>query len=113
MSIYASIEGIGGDGDPEDLGQPWIYQGSHVLPDEDDPRGGSIGLALIPSHITRDGRDDAPEAGQPWPWLRLSLDMLPDPSDPTVLISPAQARHIGATLTAWADDTDPSQTKGQ
>ncbi|WP_328313118.1 hypothetical protein OG432_24565 [Streptomyces sp. NBC_00442] len=105
MSIYATIEGIGGDGDgdPEDLGMPWIYQGSHVLPDKDDPRGGNIGLALIPSHITRDGRDDQPEDGIPWPWLRLSIDAS---DDPAVLLNPAQARYLGQQLANWADEVD-------
>ena len=60
MSIYASISGIDED---ESVGAPWVYQGSHILPAEDDPRGGSIGLALVPSHITRDGRDDQPADG--------------------------------------------------
>ncbi|MFD9564395.1 hypothetical protein [Streptomyces sp. NPDC059994] len=107
MSIYATIEGLGGDGDPEDLGAPWIYQGSHILPDEDDRRGGVIGLALIPSHITRDGRDDQPNDDTPWPWLRLHIDSRSD--DPAVVINPAQARRIGQQLVAWADETDPQE----
>lgn len=52
---------------------PIAYQGSHVLPDEDDQRGGYVGLALVPSHITRDGRDDQPDDGQPYPFVRLSV----------------------------------------
>lgn len=105
MSIYGSIPGLGDADDDESLGAPWVYQGSHILPDEDDPRGGAIHLADIPSHITRDGRDDQPEDGRPWPWLRLSLDTVT--ADPTVLLNPAQARHHAAQLTAWADDADP------
>lgn len=108
MSIYASIPGIGDPGDDEALGKPWIYQGSHILPDEDDPRGGSISLAIIPSHITRDGRDNQPEDGRPWPWLRLSVDT--DTDDPAVLLNPTQARHHGAQLTAWADEAAPHPT---
>lgn len=101
MSIYASIEGIGDYGDPEHLGQPWVYAGSHVLPREDGPRGGAVGFAVIPSHITRDGRDDQPADGAPWPWLRLHLDV---PSgDPCVLLDAAQARFLAAQLAAWAD----------
>lgn len=106
MSIYGTIPGIGDpiDGDHES-GPPWIYQGSHILPDEDHPRGGSIGLAEIPSHITRDGRDDQPEGGQPYPWLRMSVDAGPESEDPsTVLLAPAQARALAAQLTAWADE---------
>lgn len=105
MSIYATIPGLGDDGDPEDLGQPWRYLGSHILPTEEDPRGGTIGLALIPSHITRDGRDDQPDDGTPWPWLRLHLADTGD--DPCVVLNPAQARHLAAQLIAWADSTTP------
>jgi hypothetical protein len=107
VSIYASIEGIGGDGDPEHLGPPWQYDGSHILPAEDGPRGGSVGLALIPSHITRDGRDDQPEDGTPWPWLRLHLTV--DGDDPCILLNPAQARHLAEQLTGWADQAEGKQ----
>ena len=110
MSIYASLEGIGGDGDPEPLGAPWIYRGSHLTPAEDDPRGGSIGLALIPSHITADARDDSPADGPPWPWLRLHLTPVGD--DPCVLINPAQARHLAEQLAGWADQADPPEFAG-
>lgn len=110
MSIYASIEGLGGDGDPEPLGAPWIYQGSHILPADTDSRGGEIGLALIPSHITRDGRDDQPEDGTPYPWLRLHLT--PTGDDPCVLINPAQARHLIEQLSTWVDQADPPEFAG-
>lgn len=109
MSIYGSIEGIGDLGDPEHLGPPWVYLGSHILPTEDDPRDGVIGLAEIPSHITRDGRDDQPEDGTPWPWLRMHLTT---PGDPCVLIDPAQARHLAEALHAWADQADPPEFAG-
>lgn len=98
MSIYASMPGID---DEEPYGPPWIYQGSHVLPSEDDPRGGCVGLAFVPSHITRDGRDDQPEDGKPWPWLRLHLAVPGD--DPAAVLNPAQARHLAEQLTGWAD----------
>ncbi|MEV6014705.1 hypothetical protein [Streptomyces sp. NPDC051997] len=99
MSIYASIEGLGDDGDDETVGPPWIYRGSHILPAADDPRGGTIALAKIPSHITRDGRDDQPEDGRPWPWLRLSVDVPGD--DPTVILNPDQVRYLRDQLDRW------------
>ncbi|MGS2588061.1 hypothetical protein [Streptomyces hebeiensis] len=109
MSIYASIEGIGDHGDPEHLGKLWTYKGSHLTPGHDDPRDGSIGLAVIPSHITADGRDDQPADGTPWPWLRISLHVPVDVfgGDPCALIDPAQARFLAGQLTAWADRVDP------
>lgn len=100
MSIYASLPGIDAD---EPCGLPWQYQGSHVLPAEGDPRGGSIGLAEIPSHITRDRRDDQPEDGTPWPWARLSIDA--GDGHAAAVITPTQARHLAAQLTDWADST--------
>ena len=98
MSIYASIPGIDTDAP---CGPPWLYQGSHILPDDDDPRGGVISLALIPSHITPTLLDDQPEDGPPWPWLRVSTDA------PDALINPAQARHLAEQLTDWADNAQP------
>lgn len=105
MSIYASIPGVGAEDDDPEAGQPWRYLGSHILPAEEDPRGGSIGLALIPSHITRDGRDGQPEDGAPWPWLRLSLDGCDHNRvlDPTLILNPVQARRLAEQLSAWAD----------
>lgn len=108
MSIYGTIPGLGDLGDDETIGPPWRYRGSHILPDEDDPRGGHIGLAHIPSHITRDARDDQPDDGTPWPWLRLSLDGCDD--DPAVILNPAQARHLADLLARWADTTGGTRT---
>lgn len=106
MSIYATIAGIEHH---EPCGEPWLYRGSHILPAEDDPRGGEIGLALIPSHITRDGRDDQPEEGRPHPWLRVSPD---DEADGAVLINPEQARYLAKQLTEWADHADGRSSDG-
>lgn len=104
MSIYASISGLSDD---DEAGPPWTYQGSHILPTEEDTRGGSVGLAFIPGHITRDGRDDQPDNSRPWPWLRLSVDTRPE--DPAVILNPTQARHLAEQLTAWADQAEGSE----
>ncbi|MFJ6239764.1 hypothetical protein ACIQH0_37555 [Streptomyces griseus] len=104
MSVYGSLPGV----DPDDEhGPPWEYLGSHVLPADNDPRSGSIRLAEIPSHITRDGRDDQPEDGVPWPWARLSIDIGDDHA--TAVINPDQARHFAAQLNAWADSAQPPE----
>jgi hypothetical protein len=80
---------------------PYAYQGSHVLPSTEDPRdeGWSVHVAQVPSHITRDGRDDQPEDGAPWPWLRLSMH-----SDNTVL-DRGQVTELHAVLGAWLEQT--------
>jgi len=97
-----------GEPAPEDLDAPIIYKGSHVLPSDDDPRGGSVHLALIPSHITRDGRDDKPEDEQPWPWLRLDVqEDGPDGDQATVILTLEQAKRLRAALGEWVDDVEP------
>jgi hypothetical protein len=110
VSIYATIPGLGkpDEGDDPAAGIPLVYQGSHILPSEDDRRGGHIGLAQIPSHITRDGRDDTPTDGRPWPWLRLHLVDWPEDEAPCLLLNPTQARHLAHLLTDWANDADPA-----
>lgn len=92
MSVYGTIFDLEDD-------EPYEYRGSHILPAEDDPRGGCVQLAEIPSHITRDGRDDRPEDGAPWPWLRLSVDQA------DVLLSRDQAREMHERLGAWLEQT--------
>lgn len=85
---------------------PYRYHGSHILPSEGDPRGGSVGLALIPSHITRDGRDDQPADGTPWPWLRVSVDVRA--LDPAAVLNRAQVQYLRDQLTNWLDSTEPN-----
>jgi hypothetical protein len=109
----ASLEadGIGagvirdGNPDPDDLDAPIIYQGSHVLPADSSPRAGSVELALIPSHITRDGRDDRPEDEKPWAWLRLSVGAHASTygggGDATVLLTVRQATRLRDSISEW------------
>lgn len=98
-------------GKPCDCGQPdapLIYRGSHVLPSDDDPRGGSVDLACIPDHITRDGRDDAPE-GALKDWLRLSVHEHgdtpgePTPGDASVVLTRPQVERLRDELTWWLE----------
>ena len=77
-------------------GAPIRYRRSHILPTPDDPRGGYLGLAEIPSHITRDGRADAPEDGVPWPWLRMSTER-------DVVLDEGQVGALRDALSAWLD----------
>lgn len=67
MSIFATFLDFDGAEGPA----PIVYRGSHILPSDDDERGGMVMLALIPSFINRTG-DDGPEDEAPLPWLRLS-----------------------------------------
>ncbi|WP_045562687.1 hypothetical protein [Streptomyces sp. FxanaA7] len=94
MSVWATIF------DLED-NPPYAYQGSHVLPSAQDARdeGWSVQLAQVPSHITRDGRDDEPEDGAPWPWLRLSMH------SEDIVLDRGQVADLHAVLGAWLRQT--------
>jgi hypothetical protein len=88
-------------GEPCDCGLPGapiVYQGSHVLPSDDDARGGSVDVAAIPSFIVRDGRDDAQGEGLK-DWLRLSVDADGD----AVVLTRRHVRLLRDTLTEWLD----------
>lgn len=91
MSIYGTILDL----EDGEYGPPYAYQGSHILPAEEDLQDGTVQLAAIPSHITRDGRDDRPEDGAPWPWLRLSVNA----SD--AVLHARQVRKVWESMGAW------------
>lgn len=129
MSIYASWRGISGDtcahparvgwargnGNPcpgcEECrtGAPWVYQGSHVLPERDHPRGGSLGLASIPGHIGND--DPEAEHGEAvHPWLRLDI-VAGDGIIVDLVLSAEQVADLAEQLGEWLalPKVDPSE----
>lgn len=58
-----------GEGDEEaESRAPIVYQGSHILPSDEDRRGGAVDLAAVPAHISREGRESGPHD-----WMRLSV----------------------------------------
>jgi hypothetical protein len=86
-------------------GSPIAYQGSNVLPSDGDKRDGLLGLAAIPSHITRDGRDDKPEGGAWYPWLRVGLSA---GRNNTILLTSEQVRELRDALDLWLDHIPPT-----
>lgn len=55
MSIYATLLSIDGDtDDPDHVGAPYIYRGSHVLPTAGDDRDGWVEVAGIPAFCGED-----------------------------------------------------------
>ncbi len=78
---------------------PYVYRGSHLLPAGDDPQDGVVQLAEVPSHITRDGRDDQPEDGVPWPWLRLSVNQA------DAVLDREQVLEMWESMGAWLEET--------
>ena len=95
MSVWGTILDL--EDDP-----PYVYQGSHILPSETDGLDVTcpVQLAEVPSHITRDGRDDRPEDGAPWPWMRLSLGQ-----EDTVLHA-RQVRKMWEVMGAWLEQVE-------
>jgi len=76
----------------EELGSPWVYQGSHHLPSITDERRGCVEVAGIPDFITRDGEDEGTSLND---WLRLSVN------DCTVVLNRSQVTELCATLIDW------------
>ena len=74
---------------------PLVYEGSHVLPSEGDPRGGWVELSSIPGYIRRDGREAPPEDRQPYPFLRVGVN------EATVVLTRDQVALVHKTLAAW------------
>ena len=85
---------------------PILYLGSHVLPTILDKRGGSLHLAFIPGHITRGGRDDKPEGGNPYPWLRVSMFGAKNDS---LILTRKQAEKLLDALNKWLKWTGKSE----
>lgn len=100
MSIYATTLALGGPLDDHDA--PIAYAGSHVLPTDDDERGGALDLAAIPGHVQLRGRP-ALSDGEDWPyhpWLRVSVN------EQTVVLDRDQAVALAAELHRWLGHTE-------
>lgn len=123
MSIYCSIFDFGFDHTPrckrvrkmrhkvyeQDDSKPCTcgsspiqYLGSHVFPTDKDKRVGVFGLAAIPSHITRNGKDNGPECNGWHPWLRISLDIDKN-SHGAIVITRKQAEKLRDALSNFID----------
>lgn len=107
--------GIIRDSGPEfdDLDAPIIYQGSHVMPDEADERGGSVHLASIPAHVRYwQENPDAPTETEPEeghePFLRLDIQAHENTyyggGDATVILTKRQATRLRDNLTWWLEE---------
>lgn len=84
---------------PDDLDAPLVYQGSHVLPDDNAQRGGYVEFAAIPAHVryyreNPDG-DDEPEGVDAW--IRLSVN------EGMVLLTERQVERLRDGLAEWLE----------
>lgn len=86
---------------------PIIYQGSHVNPAGDHPRGGSVDIAAIPNHCHPDVRGTGSEDGPPVEFLRLSVEQDAatyggnHPGLAAVVLDRTQAEKIHVVLGEW------------
>ena len=105
-----------GPSSPEDIDAPYVYRGSHVLPEPGDPQGGSVDLAYVAAHV-RFWRDHpgADAAGEPErgcePFLRLGVSEHPSTpnrsvGDATVLLSADQVRRLAGALAGWLESVE-------
>ena len=109
MSKHKSIRGVWDydESKPCTCGTaPILYQGSHILPSNKDQRKGDIGIAAIPDHITRDGRDDHPEEGKWYPWLRVHLW---GGFQDSLVLDYKQVAAFHAALGNWLERADPKR----
>src|SRR5437870_3055192 len=98
MSVYADWVAFG---EGCDAGQPWRYQGSHVIPHWDDPCGGFLSVGFVFDYVSRDLPNRA-ERG-PYDWVRVTIDDAPgqDSRPITIVIDRGQATLLRDTLTRW------------
>ena len=105
MSIYATLLALDGD----DQQPPIVYQGSHVNPSEDDPRGGVLLVCGIPDHCHPEARGRDDDSGRPVEFLRLfaSEDEATyqgsEPGQATLVLDLAQVTELRDTLNWWID----------
>lgn len=83
---------------------PIVYQGSHVMPADGDPRGGWFDLAEIPGFIRRDGQDADGDDDPSHPWLRVGMRSAR--GDGVVVLTRDQVARIHAYLGGWLELTE-------
>lgn len=88
---------------------PILYQGSHVLPSDDDQRCGDVDLSTVPGFISREpDRPALSDWDQPYhPWLRLTVDdHIEGGRAVTVVLDRWQAEQMRDGLNFWLENTN-------
>ena len=106
--VYARTDASCTCGNPA----PLVYQGSHVSPAEDQPRGGSLSVAAIPNHCHPSVRGSGTDEGPPVEFLRV--DVSEDrstfhgmnPGYATVVLERAQVEKLRDCLTQWLESEE-------
>lgn len=111
---------VGGEPSLDDHDAPIVYQGSHVLPEMDDARGGALSLAIIPPHVRfwRDNPDSPtnkePDGKPTDPFLRLEVQQHPGTyhhslGEATVILTLRQATRLRDELSKFVSYFEESQ----
>lgn len=91
---------------------PLIYQGSHVNPDDADPRGGYLFACAIPNHCHPSVRMEGGDDGPPVEYLRLSMGEHHttyrgmEPGHSTLVLDRSHVERLRDTLTTWLDSRE-------
>lgn len=88
-----------------------VYRGSHVLPSDEDARGGFVALCTISGFIDRSPeRPPLSDDTYPfWPWLRLMVGQRePGVNPATVVLDRWQAEQMRDALTWWLEHCEPA-----
>jgi len=88
---------------------PIIYQGSHINPSADDPRGGAVFFCGIPNHCHPSVRGTDTDDGPSVDYGRLAVHQ-DDGDSGAVVLDRAQITKLRDTLTEWLDSRDPEET---
>jgi hypothetical protein len=96
---------------------PIHYQGSHVLPSDDDPRQGFLSACLIPGFIERTGRPPVNSDDEDYPahpWLRIFAgDDGDDPGLATVILDRVQVAELHSFFGDWLARTGGKEQEGE
>jgi hypothetical protein len=103
VSIYGSF-GILDDDEPG-RPAPILYQGSHVLPSADDPRGGNLDLGMIHGWVTCQGRTGPADEEALWPYPRVGAGDGPD-RQVELILDVDQVEQLHTDLGWWLAHVD-------
>lgn len=101
---------IGDDSEQREVGSPYVYQGSHVVPRDGDPRGGWLEFGSIPNHCHPDADRGSDDMTHRVEFVRLGIRedkstyRHDDNNDSaTVVLDRRQVTKLRDVLTTWLD----------
>jgi hypothetical protein len=89
---------------------PIVYRGSHVLPSDDDPRGGALTFAEIAGDITALGRFGPQDEDTPWPFLAGTMRAEGAEDCQDVVLDRPLVLSLRDYLSDWLAATDTTET---